>query len=86
MAWAEEGVLKAINVNKMFAGGCKINARSHEYWPCVMDIARKNKLSRIIRCSQIIGRMDQEELAVVQILYPCMQCRCYWFWVRRRRR
>ncbi|PRQ36913.1 putative tyrosine--tRNA ligase [Rosa chinensis] len=51
-----------------------------------MDIARKNKLLRIIRCSQIMGRTGQEELAVVQILYPCMQCGCYWFWVRRRRR
>ncbi|XP_062016973.1 tyrosine--tRNA ligase 1, cytoplasmic-like isoform X3 [Rosa rugosa] len=123
-----QGVLKAINVNKMIAAGCRvkiwiadwfaqlnnkmggdldkietvgkyfieiwrsvgmnldsgkveflwsskeINARSHEYWPRVMDIARKNKLSRIIRCSQIMGRTDQEELTAAQILYPCMQC------------
>lgn len=27
----------------------EINSRSHEYWPLVMDIARKNKLPRIIR-------------------------------------
>ncbi|XP_024198459.1 tyrosine--tRNA ligase 1, cytoplasmic [Rosa chinensis] len=123
-----QGVLKAINVNKMIGAGCRvkiwiadwfaqlnnkmggdlnkietvgkyfieiwrsvgmnldsgkveflwsskeINARSHEYWPRVMDIARKNKLSRIIRCSQIMGRTDQEELTAAQILYPCMQC------------
>ncbi|PRQ55474.1 hypothetical protein RchiOBHm_Chr1g0324941 [Rosa chinensis] len=24
MAWAEAGVLKAINVNKVFAGGCRV--------------------------------------------------------------
>ena len=27
----------------------EINARSHEYWPLVMDIARRNKLPRIMR-------------------------------------
>ncbi|XP_050378702.1 tyrosine--tRNA ligase 1, cytoplasmic isoform X1 [Argentina anserina] len=122
-----QGILKAINVNKMTTSGCRvkiwiadwfaqlnnkmggdlkkietvgkyfieiwrsvgmnlnsgkveflwsakeINARSHEYWPCVMDIAMKNKLPRIIRCSEIMGRTDQEELAA-QIFYPCMQC------------
>ena len=27
----------------------EINSRSHEYWPLVMDIARRNKLPRIMR-------------------------------------
>jgi tyrosyl-tRNA synthetase len=31
----------------------EINSRAHEYWPLVMDIARRNKLPRIIR-SRII--------------------------------
>lgn len=52
----------------------EINARSHEYWPLVMDIARRNKLPRIMRCCQIMGRSEQEELTAAQILYPCMQC------------
>ncbi|KAK4744395.1 hypothetical protein SAY87_010707 [Trapa incisa] len=52
----------------------EINSRAAEYWPLVMDIARKNKLPRIIRCSQIMGRSEQEELTAAQILYPCMQC------------
>ncbi|XP_062117938.1 tyrosine--tRNA ligase 1, cytoplasmic-like [Humulus lupulus] len=52
----------------------EINARAHEYWPIVMDIARRNKLPRIIRCSQIMGRSEQDELTAAQILYPCMQC------------
>ncbi|KAL6181903.1 hypothetical protein ACLB2K_048551 [Fragaria x ananassa] len=123
-----QGVLKAINVNKMTSCGCRvkiwiadwfaqlnnkmggdlkkietvgkyfieiwrsvgmnlddgkveflwsskeINERAHEYWPRVMDIARKNKLPRIVRCSQIMGRTDQDELTAAQILYPCMQC------------
>ncbi|KAK1261544.1 hypothetical protein QJS04_geneDACA021662 [Acorus gramineus] len=96
-----QGVVKAINVNKLTAAGCKvkiwiadwfaqlnnkmggdlkkiqiigrylieileavgmnldrveflwsseeINSRAHEYWPLVMDIARRNKLPRIVR-------------------------------------
>lgn len=52
----------------------EINARAHEYWPRVMDIARRNKLPRIMRCVQIMGRSEQEELSAAQILYPCMQC------------
>ncbi|KAI4383989.1 hypothetical protein MLD38_009766 [Melastoma candidum] len=52
----------------------EINSRSHEYWPLVMDIARRNKLPRIIRCSQIMGRNEQDELTAAQIFYPCMQC------------
>lgn len=97
----KQGVMKAINVNKLTSAGChvkiwiadwfaqlnnklggdlkkirvvgeymieiwkavgmkmegveflwssdEINSRAHEYWPLVMDIARKNKLPRIIR-------------------------------------
>ncbi|KAF8365131.1 hypothetical protein HHK36_032874 [Tetracentron sinense] len=52
----------------------EINSRAHEYWPLVMDIARRNKLPRIMRCCQIMGRSEQEELTAAQILYPCMQC------------
>ncbi|GFZ07601.1 tyrosyl-tRNA synthetase, class Ib, bacterial/mitochondrial [Actinidia rufa] len=52
----------------------EINSRSHEYWPLVMDIARRNKLRRIMRCVQIMGRSEQDELTAAQILYPCMQC------------
>lgn len=52
----------------------EINARASEYWPIVMDIARRNKLPRILRCVQIMGRNEQEELSAASILYPCMQC------------
>uniref|UniRef100_A0A2P2L6P5 tyrosine--tRNA ligase n=1 Tax=Rhizophora mucronata TaxID=61149 RepID=A0A2P2L6P5_RHIMU len=34
----------------------EINSRASEYWPLVMDIAHKNKLPRIMRCVQIMGR------------------------------
>ncbi|KAL6659310.1 hypothetical protein ACP70R_003350 [Stipagrostis hirtigluma subsp. patula] len=52
----------------------EINKRASEYWPLVMDIARKNNVKRITRCCQIMGRSDQEELSAAQIFYPCMQC------------
>jgi len=51
----------------------EINARSEEYWTLVMDIAIKNNLKRIIRCSQIMGRNDTDDLSAAQIFYPCMQ-------------
>ncbi|PWA94994.1 tyrosine--tRNA ligase [Artemisia annua] len=52
----------------------EINSRPHEYWPLVMDIARKNSISRITRCSTIMGRNEKDDLSVAQLLYPCMQC------------
>lgn len=52
----------------------EINKRSDEYWSIVLDIARRNKLPRIVRCSQIMGRNDSDDLSAAQIFYPCMQC------------
>eukprot|EP00879_Flechtneria_rotunda_P026357 GHRR01028100.1.p1 GENE.GHRR01028100.1~~GHRR01028100.1.p1 ORF type:complete len:246 (+),score=78.42 GHRR01028100.1:674-1411(+) len=52
----------------------EINSRAHEYWPLVMDIARRNNLKRIIRCSQIMGRGESEDLTAAQVMYPVMQC------------
>ena len=49
----------------------EINKKADEYWPLVLDIARKNKLARILRCSQIMGRSESDELAASQIFYPC---------------
>ena len=52
----------------------EINKKPAEYWTLVMDIAIKNNLKRIIRCSQIMGRGETDELSAAQIFYPCMQC------------
>lgn len=52
----------------------EINKRPDEYWTLVMDIARKNNLKRILRCSQIMGRNETDELSAAQVFYPCMQC------------
>jgi len=121
-----QGVLKALNVNKMTRAGCtfkfwvadwfaqlnnkmggdlkkiqqvgkymvevwkavgmdldkveflsaseEINKQPGAYWTLVMDIAIKNNLKRIVRCSQIMGRSETDELSAAQIFYPCMQC------------
>ncbi|KAJ8900910.1 hypothetical protein NDN08_000209 [Rhodosorus marinus] len=52
----------------------EINKKSGEYWTLVMDIARKNNLLRVKRCSQIMGRTESDEMSAAQIFYPCMQC------------
>lgn len=61
------------NVKFLWASD-EINKRSDEYWSMVIDIARKNTYQRIVRCSQIMGRNDKENLYAAQIMYPCMQC------------
>lgn len=52
----------------------EINKRPDEYWTLVMDVARRNNLKRIVRCSQIMGRNETDDLSAAQIFYPCMQC------------
>jgi tyrosyl-tRNA synthetase len=44
-----------------------------EYWQLVVKVAMINSVERIKRCSQIMGRSDEESLSAAQILYPCMQ-------------
>ena len=61
------------NVEFLWASD-EINKRSAEYWTLVMDVAMKNNLKRIVRCSQIMGRGETEDLSAAQIFYPCMQC------------
>jgi hypothetical protein len=52
----------------------EINARPAEYWTLVMDIAIKFNLQRVMRCTQIMGRAEGDDLQASQIFYPCMQC------------
>ena len=44
------------------------------YWKKVVNISRYSTVSRIMRCSQIMGRDESTSLSAAQILYPCMQC------------
>ncbi len=52
----------------------EINKNAATYWPRVLDIATRNTVARITKCSQIMGRKEQDTLSASQIVYPCMQC------------
>ena len=118
-----QGLLRAINVNKMTKAGCKFKflvadwhawannkmegdlekiqkvgkylievwkacdmdlknvefiwanelMKDQDYLKTVMQVARNNTVSRIVRCSQIMGRSESDALQASQIFYPCMQ-------------
>ena len=118
-----QGLLRAINVNKMTKAGCKFKmfaadwhalannklggnlnniqiagdymvemwkasgmnldniefvrstdiVEDPDYWKLVLNIARENTVTRIIRCAQIMGRSEKDTLSAAQIIYPCMQ-------------
>lgn len=51
----------------------EVIAKNPEYWKRTMNIARSNSVARIIRCAQIMGRSETENLSAAQIFYPCMQ-------------
>ena len=118
-----QGLLRAININKMVKAGCKFTmwvadwhawannkmggdldkiqnvgkylievwkacgmetdkveflwasefAKDVNYWKTVMQVARNSTVKRIVRCSQIMGRAENEALSGAQIMYPCMQ-------------
>jgi tyrosyl-tRNA synthetase len=65
--------MKLSNVKFLWASD-EINSQASEYWPIVMDIARKNKLPRIKKCTTIMGKRTKEDMEISQLLYPCMQC------------
>lgn len=69
--WKASGVkMEAVE----FVWASELIKNKPEYWHMVMDIARQNTLTRIQRCSTIMGRTESNEQPVAQILYPCMQC------------
>ena len=51
----------------------EINKKSDEYLKLVLDIATKFNLTRIKKCTQIMGRSESDDLAASQIFYPVMQ-------------
>ncbi|PWA84335.1 tyrosyl-tRNA synthetase, class Ib [Artemisia annua] len=61
------------NVEFLWASD-EMYSRPREYFPLVFDIATKNNLPRKMRCSQVMGRNDTDDLSAAQMLYPLMQC------------
>ena len=52
----------------------EINSDPGKYWGLVLDISTKFNLNRMLKCTQIMGRSESEDLAASQIIYPIMQC------------
>ena len=52
----------------------EIEKNASAYWKTVMDISKNYTISRIKRCSTIMGRNEGDDMNVSQLLYPCMQC------------
>lgn len=70
--WKAAG-MKMHNVKFLWASE-EINNHANDYWLQVIDVARKFNLTRMKKCSQIMGRTESDKLAVSQLLYPAMQC------------
>lgn len=51
----------------------EITNNADQYWPKMLDIARRFNITRIKKCCQIMGRLEGS-LTSAQILYPLMQC------------
>ncbi|MBD3255772.1 MAG: tyrosine--tRNA ligase [Candidatus Lokiarchaeota archaeon] len=47
--------------------------KDSKYWELVLNIAINSTLNRVIRCTQIMGRSENDTLSASQILYPLMQ-------------
>ena len=52
----------------------EINKDPNKYWSLVMDISTKFNLNRVLKCTQIMGRNESDDLNASQIFYPVMQC------------
>ncbi len=51
----------------------EITTHAATYWPMMMDICRRFTITRIKKCCQIMGRLENN-LSAAQVLYPIMQC------------
>ena len=52
----------------------EIKKNSILYWSLVLDISTKFNLNRIVKCTEIMGRNNQDNLLSSQVFYPIMQC------------
>jgi tyrosyl-tRNA synthetase len=52
----------------------ELNKNPNRYWLLVLNIARSNTITRIKKCTQIMGRQEGDDNPSASIMYPCMQC------------
>ncbi|MFH0906569.1 MAG: tyrosine--tRNA ligase [archaeon] len=55
------------------------DSMNQDYWLGVLKIGMLNSVTRITRCSQIMGRSEKDSLSAAQIFYPCMQAQDIFF-------
>jgi len=71
-------VWKACNMNmknvEFLWSSKEIDKNPSLYWSLVLDISTKFNLNRVIKCTEIMGRKDSDNLLSSQIFYPIMQC------------
>jgi len=70
-------VFKAFGINREhveFIWASDLIKKSPTYWERVLEVTRKTTYKTALACSQIMGREEQDNLSVSQLLYPCMQC------------
>lgn len=70
--WKVAG-MKMSNVKFLWASE-EISRRPNEYWLGVMDVACRNSIARVKKCSTIMGKKESDSLRVSQMIYPAMQC------------
>ena len=70
-------VFKACGISKEnveFVCASDLMFKDPNYWERVLDITTKTTYKRAIKCFQIMGRSDSDNLDVSQLIYPCMYC------------
>lgn len=64
-----------MNLNRVKFLWCsnEIKSNQDQYWELVFDIATRNSVNRITKCTQIMGRSEKDALQTSQLFYPVMQ-------------
>ena len=62
-----------MDMDKVKFVNCSAFIEDQEYWKKVVEISRHTTIQRMIRCSQIMGRKENDVQHVSMLLYPAMQ-------------
>jgi tyrosyl-tRNA synthetase len=59
--------------NVEFVWASEFYQKNPDYWKTVMQLAMSSTVTRVLRCSQIMGREEGDKSKASQIMYPLMQ-------------
>ncbi|NQV91565.1 tyrosine--tRNA ligase [Candidatus Woesearchaeota archaeon] len=59
--------------NVEFIWASEFYEKNPDYWKTVMQLAMASTVTRVLRCSQIMGREEGDKSKASQIMYPLMQ-------------